>query len=53
MKYLKELFANSFGADHKFNVEDVFKIEKKLVDAKNYNKIKLINPSRWYLNILI
>uniref|UniRef100_A0A6C0E681 Peptidase M13 C-terminal domain-containing protein n=1 Tax=viral metagenome TaxID=1070528 RepID=A0A6C0E681_9ZZZZ len=40
MKYLKELFANSFGADHKFNVEDVFKIEKKLVDAKNYNKIK-------------
>jgi putative endopeptidase len=40
MKYLSELFANAFGPDHKFNVEDIFKIEKKLVDANNYNKIK-------------
>lgn len=40
MKYLNELFANAFGPEHNFNVEDVFNVERKLVDAKNYNKIK-------------
>lgn len=40
MKYLKELFSNAFGSEHKFNVEDVFNIERKLAHAKNYNKIK-------------
>ena len=40
MKYLNELFANAFGSDHNFNVEDVFNIERKLAEAKNYNKIK-------------
>jgi predicted metalloendopeptidase len=40
MKYLKELFANAFGQDHNFNVEDVFNVERKLAQAKNYNKIK-------------
>lgn len=40
MKYLNELFANAFGSDHDFNVEDVFNVERKLAEAKNYNKIK-------------
>ena len=40
MKYLKDLFANAFGSDHKFNVEDVFNVERKLVEANKYNKIK-------------
>ena len=38
LKYLKELFANSFGQKHSFHIEDVFNVEKKILHAMDYNK---------------
>ena len=39
-KYLKELFENAFGPQHKFIVEDVFKIELEILNAMGCFKIK-------------
>ena len=39
-KYLNELFENSFGKNHNFNVEDVFLVEIELITAMSCEFIK-------------
>jgi putative endopeptidase len=39
-KYINELFENSFGKNHNFNVEDVFLVEIELIMAMSCNFIK-------------
>ena len=39
-KYLREIFTNAFGPHHKFNVEDIFKIETEILGAMGCLKIK-------------
>jgi putative endopeptidase len=39
-KYLKELFSNAFGSNHKFIVEDIFNIELEIITAMGCTKFK-------------
>lgn len=38
LKYLKDLFAHTFGKNNEFNVHDIFKCESKLAKAFDYDK---------------
>jgi len=39
-KYLKNIFENAFGPNHKFNIKDVFDVELQILDAMGCDKIK-------------
>ena len=43
-KYLEELFENVFGKDHKFNVKDIYNVEKRILDAFGCLIIKHEDP---------
>ena len=47
MKYLNELFENTFGKKHGFNVEDVFECELQIVNAYDCNIIKKEDPDNY------
>ena len=47
INYLNELFDNTFGKNHGFNVEDVFECELKIVNAYDCNIIKKENPDNY------
>lgn len=40
MNFLKEIFENAFGKNHKFNIEDVFNVEVKLLNTMSCDTIK-------------
>lgn len=44
MKYLTELFHNTFGENHGFHATDVFNIEMKIINAMGCNIIKDEDP---------
>jgi putative endopeptidase len=39
-KYLRELFSNAFGSNHKFIVEEIFNIELEIITAMGCTKFK-------------
>ena len=47
IKYLNELFENTFGKKHGFNVEDVFECEIKIVNAYDCTIIKKEDPDNY------
>jgi len=49
IKFLKDLFANVFGDKHEFNVEDVFNVEYKMLNAMGCNKVKKEDPNNYNL----
>jgi putative endopeptidase len=47
IKYLNDLFDNSFGTNHEFNVEDVFNCEVKILNTYGCNIIKKEDPNNY------
>jgi putative endopeptidase len=45
--YLKDLFKNVFGNNHKFNVDDVYEVELKILAAMGCYKIKTKNATNY------
>jgi len=47
MKYLSDLFENTFGKKHGFNVEHIFECELQIVNAYDCNIIKKEDPDNY------
>jgi predicted metalloendopeptidase len=47
IKYLNDIFNNTFGNGHKYNVEDVFECELKILNAYDCNIIKKEDPDNY------
>jgi putative endopeptidase len=47
LSYLKNLFDNTFGKNHKFNVADIFNVEQKLLNAMGCDIIKNEDPENY------
>ena len=47
MKYLSDLFENTFGKKHGFNVENIFECELQIVNAYDCNIIKKEDPDNY------
>ena len=50
LKFLRDLFRVTFGENHGFNVEDVFNVEKKILDMMDCNVVKNEDPD--FYNVL-
>jgi len=46
-KYLHQLFEDSFGKNHGFNVKDVFEVEVKLINAIGCDYLKIKNTKNY------